>query len=41
MHHLLAPPDTDVHDLLSRVGSQVYFDLFAEWNIRHFDLMIE
>ncbi len=41
MHHLVVPPEADLHELLGGVWYEMDVDLFMEGLIGHLDLMVE
>ena len=41
MHHLVIPPDTDLHDLLGCFWNQVDFDFFVKLHIGNLDGVVE
>ena len=41
VHHLVIPPDADVHDLPEDVWDEVYVDFLVKLNVGDFDDMLE
>jgi hypothetical protein len=41
VHHLVIPPDADVHDLPQRVWDEMHFYLLVEGDVGDFDVMLE
>ncbi len=41
MHHLVMPPEADLHELLGGVWDEMDIDLFVKRHIGHLDLMFE
>jgi hypothetical protein len=41
MHHLVVPPNADVHELFGIIWSEMKFNIFAQRDIRDLDGVIE
>ena len=41
MHHLVVPPDADVHELLGFIRHKMDIDVFSQWHVRDLDDMLE
>jgi len=41
MHHLVVPPNADVHEVLGFIRHKMDIDIFSQWHVRDLDDMLE